>query len=273
MSTRRFPNVDRTLSQRLERAEAIANASFVEAKARAFPGCGAQWIEVAGAYAMFDQPDSPCTQTFGLGIFEPPSDDDLRRIEDFFAERKAPVFHEVSPLCDLGLLSTLNQRGYHPVELTSLLFAPIDEIPPDPTSNPHIEVRLVQADEMDRWAAISAQGWQLPEEFRQFFDEQSRIHRSRQDMLCWMATIDREPVGTASLCISNDVAIIAGDSTIPSARGRGVQRALIEARIATARELGCAWIMMGALPGSVSQRNGERSGLRIAYTRIKWGRS
>ena len=28
--------------------------------------------------------------------------------------------------------------------------------------------------------------------------------------------------------------------------------------------------MMGALPGSASQRNGERHGFRIAYTRIKW---
>jgi hypothetical protein len=28
--------------------------------------------------------------------------------------------------------------------------------------------------------------------------------------------------------------------------------------------------MMGAQPGSASQRNAERHGFRIAYTRIKW---
>ena len=28
--------------------------------------------------------------------------------------------------------------------------------------------------------------------------------------------------------------------------------------------------MMGAAPGSSSQRNAERHGFRIAYTRIKW---
>jgi hypothetical protein len=27
---------------------------------------------------------------------------------------------------------------------------------------------------------------------------------------------------------------------------------------------------MGALPGSSSQRNAERHGFRIAYTRLKW---
>jgi len=30
---------------------------------------------------------------------------------------------------------------------------------------------------------------------------------------------------------------------------------------------------MGALPGSGSQRNAERNGFRIAYTRIKWRRA
>ncbi len=28
--------------------------------------------------------------------------------------------------------------------------------------------------------------------------------------------------------------------------------------------------MMGAQPGSTSQRNAEREGFRIVYTRIKW---
>ncbi|HEX2270310.1 MAG TPA: hypothetical protein VHH35_12270 [Pyrinomonadaceae bacterium] len=33
---------------------------------------------------------------------------------------------------------------------------------------------------------------------------------------------------------------------------------------------GCTIGMMGALPGSGSQRNAERHGFRIAYTRTKW---
>ena len=67
--TNRYVLADRSLGQRLERAEGRANASFVEARARVSPATGAEWIEVAGAYAMFDGVDSPCTQTFGLGMF------------------------------------------------------------------------------------------------------------------------------------------------------------------------------------------------------------
>ena len=41
---------------------------------------------------------------------------------------------------------------------------------------------------------------------------------------------------------------------------------------AAAAAQGCDIALMGALPGSGSQRNAERHGFRIAYTRIKWKR-
>jgi len=37
-----------------------------------------------------------------------------------------------------------------------------------------------------------------------------------------------------------------------------------------AESQGCDLAMMCAQPGSASQRNAERQGFRIAYTRIKW---
>src|SRR5262249_39828267 len=107
---------DLALARRLERAEARANAAFVETRAGLFPDSGARWIEVAGAYAMFDGVKSPCTQTFGLGLFEKATPADMKAIEEFFGERGAPVFHEVSPLADLTLLALLNERDYHPME-------------------------------------------------------------------------------------------------------------------------------------------------------------
>ena len=38
----------------------------------------------------------------------------------------------------------------------------------------------------------------------------------------------------------------------------------------TRKHAGCDLAMMGAEPGSSSQRNAERQGFRIAYTRTKW---
>ncbi|MGH9391082.1 MAG: hypothetical protein ACRD1Z_15820, partial [Vicinamibacteria bacterium] len=113
---------DLELSRRLERAEAHANAMFVEARARTNPLSGACWIEVAGAHAMFDGVGSPVTQTFGLGLFQTATPEALEEIERFFLLRAAPVFHEVSPLAGLSLVALLNERGYRPVELTSVMY-------------------------------------------------------------------------------------------------------------------------------------------------------
>src|SRR5678815_3921818 len=103
---------DKSLSQKLERAEARANADFVETRAKLDPSVGAAWIEVAGTYAMFDGAESPCTQTFGLGLFEEATDEHLDELEKFYVTRGAPVFHEVSPMADASLLALLNSRGY-----------------------------------------------------------------------------------------------------------------------------------------------------------------
>lgn len=61
----------------------------------------------------------------------------------------------------------------------------------------------------------------------------------------------------------------AGASTIPEARHQGAQLALVESRLRYAPEHGCDIVMMGALADSSSQRNAERPGFRIAYTRTK----
>ena len=87
-----YPFADLDLARRLERAEAQGNVNFVEARARAFPDRGATWIEVGGTFAMFDGVGSPVTQTFGLGVFEPLTDDHMDKIEQFFRSRGAEVF-------------------------------------------------------------------------------------------------------------------------------------------------------------------------------------
>jgi hypothetical protein len=121
---------DHSLACRLEYAEALANARFVDTRANVMPDSGAKWIEIAGAYAMFDGPHSPCTQTFGLGLAQMPADSDMETLEAFFKDRQAQVIHGVCPLADKALLSMLNQRGYRPVELTQVMFLPLTKESP-----------------------------------------------------------------------------------------------------------------------------------------------
>jgi GNAT superfamily N-acetyltransferase len=98
-----------------------------------------------------------------------------------------------------------------------------------------------------------------------------RITASSEGVSPFFAELDGRPIATGALAMHDDVAILAGASTIPSARNKGAQRALLEARLRHAAENGCDLAMMATLPGSTSQRNAERRGFRIAYTRTKWG--
>ena len=65
-------------------------------------------------------------------------------------------------------------------------------------------------------------------------------------------------------------ALLAGASTVPEGRRNGAQLALLDTRLHTAASQGCNLAMMVAAPGSASQRNAERNGFRVAYTRTKW---
>jgi len=263
---------DLSLSRRLERAEGRGNADFVEARAKLFPESGAEWIEVAGAYAMFDGVGSPITQTFGLGVFDPVTRADMERLEEFFQKRGAHVHHEVSPMADPALLALLNERGYHPIELTSVMYRPIWRgVRLASPLNEKVRARLAREGEEELWAKTAARGWSGETGFSDLLTGLFYISAKRSVSLSFVAEVDEQAIATGSLLIHEGVALLAGASTIPEGRKQGAQLSLLEVRLRHAAEKGCDIAMMGAAPGSASQRNAERQGFRIAYTRIKWG--
>ena len=262
---------DRELAKRLEFTEAESNAGFVEARAKIEPESGAAWTQAAGAYAMFDGIESPLTQTFGLGIGEDATDEILENFERFFKEKNAPVFHEVSPMADASLIALLNGRGYQPVELTSVMFQPIEKIKFDSAIDSKIETRIIKPDEAEMWARTSANGWATEmEELADFMFNFGKISANCAGGFPFLAEIGNEPVAAGMLFVYNGTALLAGASTVPAARGRGAQTALLKARLRYAAELDCELAMMCAAPGSQSQRNAEKKGFRTAYTRTKW---
>lgn len=265
-----YPFSDLALARRLETTEALACARSVEARARVDPSSGARWIEVAGAHAMFDGAASPVTQTFGLGIAGPVTAHDFETIEHFFREHGAPIFHEVSPLADPSVVALLNERGYQPFEFTSVLYRPLDGGGTAATVDPSVQVRTIAAEEAEQWARVARDGWSEFAGQGDFMLQMGRVGAATEDARLYLAEIDRRPIATASLRIHEGVAFLAGASTVPDGRRRGAQLALLDRRLRDGAAEGCDIAMMGALPGSGSQRNAERHGFRIAYTRVKW---
>lgn len=263
---------DKQLSQKLERTEARSNADFVETRARLDPESGAEWMEVAGVYAMFDGVESPLTQTFGFGVFDEITEAELDTLEAFFQKHDAPVFHEVSPMADPSHMELLTRRGYAPLELTSVLIMPLDTVTePVRAANPQITTRVINRDEIDVWAHAAASGWstEMPG-MEDFMFNFCRIGAQCDGAYPYIAELDGKPISTAAFLMYDGIALLAGASTIPDGRNQGGQTALLEARLRFARESGCTLAIMGATPGSQSQINGQKNGFNIAYTRTKW---
>lgn len=68
------------------------------------------------------------------------------------------------------------------------------------------------------------------------------------------------------LYLLRGLAQLGGAATVPAFRKRGVQAALLHARLTHARSLGCTMATVSAIPGNGSCRNIERAGFSFAYT-------
>jgi GNAT superfamily N-acetyltransferase len=260
---------DLDLSRRLERAEGRACREFAESRYRLDPESGAAWLECAGANVVFDGAGSPITQTFGLGLFEPLTPASLDRIERFFQDRGAVVVHEVSPLAGIATLDLLCARGYRPMELSSVMHRSVDR--PGPKENSALTVRVAAPEESALWSEVSARGWAHDNPaLRSFLEQFGAVAFARQQSVHFIAELEGLPGAAGALSLQDGVALFGGAATVPEMRRRGLQAALLEARLRYAFEQGYPLAMMVTEAGSQSQRNAERQGFRIAYTRIKW---
>ena len=121
------------------------------------------------------------------------------------------------------------------------------------------------------WADLSARGWADGNpELLGFLEQFGALAFARKESVNFVAELDGKSGATGMLCLHDGVALFAGASTVPEMRRRGLQAALLEARMRYAYEHGYSLAMMVTEAGSQSQRNAERKGFRIAYTRTKW---
>jgi len=109
-------------------------------------------------------------------------------------------------------------------------------------------------------------------ELREILQDLGTITLAREATRCFLAEIDGAPAGAAILALHDGIALFGGSTTVPELRRRGAHTALLDARMRHAQEAGCELAMVVAPPGSDSQRNAERTGFRLAYTRTKWRR-
>jgi GNAT superfamily N-acetyltransferase len=105
------------------------------------------------------------------------------------------------------------------------------------------------------------------EEFPREMVENAERDSASAGLARYAALRDGVLAGGASLRIDEGVAQLAGAATAPAHRRRGIQSALLAARLADAGVAGCDVAVITTQPGSRSHQNAQRQGFDLLYTR------
>jgi GNAT superfamily N-acetyltransferase len=258
---------DIELAMRLEEAEAYAAEAFARELARRRPRVEIEVEEVAGGKAVFAGAGSPLSESKAVGMRGPVSDTDLDRMEAVFFSRGEPSRVVVCPLADPSLVEGLGRRGYRLFGFENILVLPLSQEENQLHAASDIEVRPVGSEEADLYAQVVAPNFLAPGQSTDEVLEMMVTMIGMEHAWPFLAFIHGEPVGGGAVLIHQRLALLAGAATLPAYRNRGVHAALHHARLALARRNGCDLAAQGAQAGSTSQRNAERWGFRVAYTR------
>ena len=221
---------------------------------------GGAAIPCAGGVAAFLGPDSPLTTVKGAG----PEFDEaaIDRTEEFFRRSGSErAMFELAPDAPAELLQ---RRGYEIVGSEHVML----RRPPFDCAAPALEVAAVaeedwpevqlaanDAEDSSEWRRIVAMCAALPNVMR------FGVRNGEG----WIACAEVMPAG--------DVAIFGNDATVPRARGRGAQTAIIQARLQAIAALPFSWAVAEVAPDSTSERNYLRSGFEIAYKRLWYSKA
>lgn len=260
--------MNQTLSKlclRLECAQAEQNKAMAQAQARLNPTAGARCERVRGAYAVHLGPGHMLNQALALGLEGPLEEADLDRIESVVG---SPTTVELCAGADPSVAALLAARGYR-IQLFQQVW--MWELgPEDDLSVPAgIEVRAIRPGEEDLFGRVVFAGFMETDDTAAVDPAPFAATPSAVGTNCFLAFLDGRPIGAGTVGISGNVATLSGTSVLPRFRGRGGQGALIRARLAFARALGCTLAASATLPGTHSQANLERCGFRVAYPKLE----
>lgn len=261
--------VDNAFARRLESCEEMPQVHYARIFTKMRPEIGAAEEEICGGHMVFAGLGSPIGRATGAGLDRLLTAEDVDRIEQFYRERKAPSQVDLTPLHSSEVFEMFKDRGYAIAELNNVLYRNLDpeeEFPPPPA---HCEIRRSSVEEADIAGSIVESAFfpdGAPEAYRGLITPLYQM----ENALAFVATVGGEPVacGTGVVVPEHKVFALGGAGTLTDYRGKGLQTALLRARMKAAVEAGCEYAVVVTQGGTISQRNAERLGMRVAYSKV-----
>jgi GNAT superfamily N-acetyltransferase len=258
---------DTSLARRLENVEAELGAVLTEARARVSPELEACYERIAGGVAAWAGHDFPLTHALAAGMNGPVTDEEMERLEEFYRSRGTPCAIDLCPHTDWNVLAYIGVAPYQIYEFNNILARRLSSEDSLPASPLPYELRACGQEVMDAWSYTLAAGFLSQAEPPASFLDVGRTIFAASGVQPWAAWQEATLAAGGALTAIDGVGVLFADATLVSFRGRGMQRALIRARLAEAIRRGCDLAMASVIPGSTSQHNYEQAGFQVMYTR------
>ncbi|MEZ4403791.1 MAG: hypothetical protein R3B06_27455 [Kofleriaceae bacterium] len=270
--------VDRGVAARIEAGEAALARQVADGVAAT--GRPVLIDRVAGGLAVLARPGCPTNKVAGCGFGEPLEEDALAAIEARWWARAEPVRFELATVAAPGLHQALAARGYRLDGYEVVLVRSIGAAGVEAGADPAITVERVTAATAAAWVDASIDGFGHPDGASpvEAAIDRAALAPIMEDLggsglPAYLARVDGVVAGAASARLADGVLQLCGASTVPAFRRRGVQRALLRARLADARAAGCDLAVVTTAPMSQSQANVMAAGFAVAYARAVLVRS
>jgi GNAT superfamily N-acetyltransferase len=256
---------DASLAMMFERSQAQAMVELSDESRPVADG----WMTFAGVGAFVNK-------ACGLGLAGPVPKGTVEEVIDFYATRGAEPKVELCPYVHPSLLQALGQHDFRLQEFENVLFRRLEKaedlrllLPGGwPTGLVVERVDAKDAQAVERYVDVTLSGF-MPE--GQPVSEGFRASALRAPQLphydSFLARLDGKPVGAGGSATRDNHTTLFGASVLPAYRKRGVQQALVVARLERARARGSALAIVVSHPGQGTERNAQRLGFHMAYSR------
>ena len=261
--------VDSALARRLESCEEMPQVMYARIFKKTRPEVGAAEEEICGGHMIFAGLGSPIGRVTGAGFDRTLTTEDVDRIESFYRKRKAPSQIDLTPLHRSEVFEILKERGYAIAELNNVLYRKLEPGAEYPAPPKGCEIRRSQPEEAEVTGKIVESAF-FPDGAPEAFQGLIAPLYQMEDARAFVATVGGKVVacGTGLVISEHRVFALCGAGTLADYRGRGLQTALLRARMDAAVKAGCEYAVVVTQGGTTSQRNAERLGFRVAYSKV-----
>ncbi|MBL0385199.1 hypothetical protein JJB07_00955 [Tumebacillus sp. ITR2] len=194
----------------------------------------------------------------------------LDEIFAFFASANREFMIDIAPQrMSTELLQALTQRGFLQTGFHTAMYGVPDLSHVHPVDG--LEVRRVQKEEVELYGRIFTSSLEIPDDIPERKESNLLLLEDPHWTLylCWQG---ETPIGFTIMQIVDGVAGFALAGTVPEYRNRGAQTAMLHQRMVDALAADARLVVAQCEFASGSQRNLQRAGFQVAYTKSVWKR-